>query len=186
MADMHSLVFEVEMRGAQEKDFEDPIYAILTGPEETYREKQIYPDSLYLTFDDLEPDKEYLVVIKKSSKEFTKKSFFTTHSSTANGLISAHFEENTVFVSVHNVSLCAGEYYTLIAKDDKGNVLFTKDDAKSFAEYRFATTSQENIYFSLIINDKACAVSTLAIAITSPLGWNYSFVSVTWSRPTST
>ena len=164
MADMHSLVFEVEMRGAQEEDFEEPIYAILTGPEETYREQQIYPDSLYVTFDDLEPDQEYLVVIKNSSKEFVKKSFFTARSSVVNGQISSHFVDNMVFVSVNDVSLSAGEYYTLLAKDAKGNVLFSKDDTNSSAEYCFSASSKEKIYFSLIINDKARTVSTLEVS----------------------
>lgn len=194
MADMHSLVFEVEMRGAQEKDFEDPIHAILTGPEETYREQQIYPDSLYVTFDDLEPNQEYLVVIKNSSKEFVKKSFFTARSSVVNGQISSHFLDSMVFVSVNDVSLSAGEYYTLIAKDAKGNVLFSKDDTKSSAEYRFSVLSKENIYLSLIINGKARSVSTLEVSnepepegtteydFDNPLWtWNEELVSVTFA-----
>lgn len=65
MADTDSLVFEVEMRGAQEEDFQDPIYAVLTSDDGTYIEKQITLDDVYLTYNDLQPGKEYFIKIKK-------------------------------------------------------------------------------------------------------------------------
>ena len=61
MADMTSLVFEVEMTGAQEEDFEDPIFAVLTGEDGVYQEREISPDLTTISFDGLEAGKEYLV-----------------------------------------------------------------------------------------------------------------------------
>ena len=52
MAKPDSLLFEVTMSGAQEEDFEIPIYATLTGEDVSYRQ-QIGPDTRYLTFEGL-------------------------------------------------------------------------------------------------------------------------------------
>ena len=134
MSDMYSLVFEVEMQGAQEEDFADPdnaILAILTAEDGTYREQEVKQDTRYLTFDDLEPGREYTITVKNAEKTFVTKSYITPSESAAKGSITARAEGNVVSVLVDQVDLRRGEYYTLTAKDAQGNVVYSKDGVES-------------------------------------------------------
>ena len=61
MAELTRLVFQVEIKQAQEEDFINPIYAVLES-DDGYRDQQeIQPDTTFLTFENLEPGKEYLL-----------------------------------------------------------------------------------------------------------------------------
>ena len=163
MSDMYSLVFEVQMSGEQEEDFVDPILAVLTGEDGTYQEQEVKADTLYLTFGDLQPGKEYTVRIKNSEKIFVEKSYFTAKTAVDRGSISAESKGGEVTVKVQSATLKAGEYYTLVAKDEQGNVVFTKDGVDPDAEYNFALPEAQNLYFSLSVGGKAFAVSQLEI-----------------------
>ena len=162
IADMHSLTFEVTMTGADERDFEQPIYAILTG-EDTYREQEVKQDTVLLTFDDLMPGKEYLLTIKNEEKVFAEVSACTTTEPSQNGEIVSYMQGTEVFVSVNNANLKKGEYYTLIGKDAAGNVVFSKDGVEPFTEYSFMVDEPKDLYFYLIVGGKTYAFSQIAL-----------------------
>ena len=155
------LVFEVEMEGGREEDFEEPIFAVLTSDDGTYMEREIDPDVLYLAFDGLEPGREYLIRIKNENKEFVKKSYFTATVPNERGAIETFLEGSEVTVRILGAKLEAGECYTLVAKDAAGNVLFVRDGVEPDAEYRFLLTEAQSVYFSLSIGGKAVALSEI-------------------------
>ncbi len=177
MADTDSLVFEVEMRGAQEEDFEDPIYAILTSDDGTYIEKQITLDDVYLTYKDLQPGKEYFIKIKNSEKVFVEKAFFTNKEKIDKGQLIASAKGTLVSVAVKDVVLQKGEYYTLEVKDDKGNVVFTIDSVEPNAEFTFEVLEETGLYCSLAVSGKSYAMSQLEVKA----GPEYDFTSPTWT-----
>ena len=176
LATMTGFVFQVELSGAQEEDFINPIVAVLEGEDGVYREQEIHIDSVYITFDDLEPAKEYVITIKNEEKIFVKKSFFTASENVEKGNISAKINGDEVAVSVENVSLKKGEYYTVVAKDDKGNVLFAKDDVEPNKDFAFSLAEPTDVYFTLSVGGKTYAVSELKLRTAQ-----YDYESGVWS-----
>ena len=162
MSDMYSLVVEVKMTGAQEEDFEDPLWAVLTG-DNVYREQEVTADTLYLTFADLEPGKEYLITIKNSEKVFVEKSYFTASVPLERGEIFGSVQGRDVFISVCGVKLGKGEYFTVTAKNGQGRVLFARDDDREDAEYRFTLDEVQSVYLSLSVGGKVYAVAEVEI-----------------------
>ena len=173
MADMFSLTFEVTMTGADERDFEQPIYAILTG-EDTHQEQQVTADTVLLTFDDLAPGKEYRLTIKNEEKVFTEVTAFTATEPNDKGEIVSRMDGTDVFVTVRKASLRSGEYYTLIAKDASGNVVFSKDGMDEGAEYAFTVDAPKDLYFFLVVKGKSYAVSQTLLPL-------YDFESGVWT-----
>ena len=163
MASMTGLVFQVELKGAQEEDFVNPIVAILEDDTGVCGEIEILPDTLYLTFEDLEPGKEYVVTVKNDEKVFFKKSFLTATEQVEKGSVYVSSEETQVFVTVENVELKAGEYYTVTVKDAKGNVLFAKDGTDVSAEYTFELAEPQSVFVSLSVGAKTYAVSQFIV-----------------------
>ena len=163
MSDTNSLVFEVEMRGAQEEDFEDPIYAILTGDDGTYIEQELSLDNVYLKYDNLTPGKEYIIKIKNSEKVFVEKSYCTAKEKIERGQIFTQSTGKMVSVSVKDVQLNQGEYYTLEVKDELGNVVFSVDSVNATAEYTFEVASEQRLYCSLAISGRSYAMSQIEI-----------------------
>lgn len=163
MAEMHKLVFEVQLSGAQEQDFEEPIYAILTGDNDVYREQVIDPEQLTIAFDDLEPGTKYLVTVKNESKVFFEGYYYTSTEPLDKGEIISRMEGTQVFVTVRNASLKATEYYTLVAKDAAGNVVFTKDGVEAFTEYQFTIDQPKNLYFYLTVGGKTYAMDAIEL-----------------------
>ena len=88
MAGANSLVFQIEITNAQKEDFEKPIYAILKG-DGYLQTQEISMDSVYLTFEDLEAGKEYVITIKNDEKVFVEKSYFTATNDIQRGFIEA-------------------------------------------------------------------------------------------------
>ena len=184
MATMHSLIFNVELKGAQEEDFATPIYAILSDDNGVIQKLEINADTLMLTFDDLEPGKEYTVTVKNEEKEFFKKSYFTATEEVEQGRISVRNERGEVFVSVEDVELKGGEYYTLIAKDENGNVVFAKDSVEQNAEFRFTVDKTTNLSFTLSVGGKVYAVEALQVEIErdpEPIKPEYDYQNPTWT-----
>ena len=177
MADTDSLVFEVEMRGAQEEDFQDPIYAVLTSDDGTYIEKQITLDDVYLTYNDLQPGKEYFIKIKNSEKVFIEKSFFTNKEKIDRGQLITSSKGTLVSVAVRDVVLQQGEYYTLEVKDDKGNVVFTVDSVDPNAEFSFEVLEETGLVCSLSVSGKSYAISQLEVKS----GPQYDFENPIWT-----
>ena len=163
MAGMHSLVFAIEMTGAQEEDFVNPIVAVLEGENDVYREQEIHPDTLFITFDDLEPSTEYVITVKNEEKVFFKKSYFTASEEVEKGFISAYYEGDEVFVSVKDVSLKSGEFYTVTAKDDKGKVVFAKDDIEPNKEFSFKLSDFKDLSFTLSVNGKVYSLTQIHV-----------------------
>ena len=163
MADIGSLVFEVEMTGAQEEDFKDPIVAVLTGENGFYQEQEISPDRTNLSFDGLEAGKEYLITVKNAEKVFFENIYFTASEPKDKGSIVSYMEGTDVFVTVEHVDLDRNECYTLIAKDAQGNIVFRKDGIETFKQYVFTVDQPKDLYFSLIVNGNTYAVSKIEL-----------------------
>lgn len=162
MADMYSLTFEVTMTGADEKDFEEPIVAILTGDGVTF-EQEVKQDTVLLTFDDLEPGKEYSLKVKNENKVFAEVTAFTTTEPNEKGDIVSSIQGTDIFVTVRKAELKASEHYTLIGKDANGNVVFSKDGVEPFTEYTFKVDEPKDLYFYLMVGGKAYAVSQIEL-----------------------
>ena len=165
MAKTDSITFEVTMSGAQEEDFELPIYAILTGSDGTYRKVQIGPDTRYLTFDGLTPGTEYVIRIENEEKVFSEQSYFTAEEEDEKGSISADINGNNVTVQVGDVSLKDGEYYTVIVKDADGNVVFSRDGVDPNATYSFSVSDPGSLYFTLEIGGKTYDMSSIVVEV---------------------
>ena len=113
LASMYSLVFKVELAGVQEEDFATPIVAILEGEDGFYREREINIDTVYITFEDLEPSTEYLVTVKNEEKVFLQKSYFTASENEEKCFISAWSKEGRVFVFVEMPNFEESGCYTV-------------------------------------------------------------------------
>lgn len=159
IADMHSLVFGVTITGAAEEDFAQPIYAILTSDDGTYLEQEVKQDTAMLTFDGLEPGREYRLKVKNENKVFAEVSAFTTTEPNEKGEIVSSMQGVDVYVTVKKAELKASEHYTLIGKDAAGNVVFSKDGVEPFVEYSFKLEEPKDVYFYLTVSGKTYAVS---------------------------
>ena len=159
MATMFSLVFKVELKGAQEEDFATSIYAIIEDDSGILQQQAILPDSVYITFDGLEPNKEYVVTVKNDEKVFFKKSYFTLAEETEQGTIESWSEGNEVSVIVSVPNLKAGEFYTVTAVDANGKVVFSKDGVDPQTEYGFNVSESKTLYLSLTVNGAVQALS---------------------------
>ena len=183
MASMTSLTFKVEMSGAQEEDFVKPIFAVLTGDDGVYLEQEIKQDSLLLTFDNLESGKEYFLTVKNEEKVFAEVSAFTATEPNDKGDIVSRMQGTEVVVSVRKAELKANEFYTLIAKDAKGNVVFSKDGVDTSAEYTFTVDEPKDLYFYLMVNGKTYAFSQILLPDYDFAGgvwtWNDDFTAAT-------
>ena len=173
IADMHSLTFEVMMTGANEKDFEEPIYAILTG-ENVHMEQEVTQDTVLLTFEDLEPGKEYRLKVKNASKVFAEVTAFTSTKPNEKGEVVSSMNGKQVTVSVRNVALKSTEFYTIIAKDATGKVVFSKDGIDSPAEYTFMLDEPKDLYFFLNVGGKTYALSEILLP-------DYDFANPVWA-----
>lgn len=163
MAEMDSLVLEVQMTGAQEEDFKTPIYAVLTGDNDVYQEKTIDPDRLTIVFDDLQPGTQYTVTVKNDEKVFFESVYFTATEPSEKGEIISHMEGTEVFVTVKNAQLKPTEIYTLVAKDAQGNIVYQIDGIEAFTEYRFTIGEPKNLYFYLTVNGKTYAMDSIEL-----------------------
>jgi len=159
MADMHSLVFGVTITGAAEEDFAQPIYAVLTSDDGSYFEQEVKQDTALLTFEGLEPGREYRLTVKNETKVFAEVTAFTTTKPNEKGTLLSSMQGTDVRVSVQSVKLKSTEYYSLTAKDAQGNVLFAKDGMDAPAEYRFELTEPKDVYFYLTVGGSTYAVS---------------------------
>ena len=72
-------------------------------------------------------------------------------------------EGTDVFVEVREAALKAGEYYTLVAKDAQGNVVFTQDGVEANVKYHFTVNEPQNLYFSLSVDGRTYAVSRIEL-----------------------
>ncbi|MBO4539215.1 MAG: hypothetical protein J5781_02985, partial [Clostridia bacterium] len=177
MADMDRLVFRLEMQGAQDQDFENGVYAILENSDGAYQEQKISPNSVFITFNDLSPNKEYLITIKTGDKTLAEKTYVTAASKISRGSISVRTENKTVFIDVSDVVLGAEEIFTVTAKDMQGEVLFVKDDKGSSGSYSFSVTEPKTLHCTLSIAGVTYAIADAEIK-KDP---EYNFGSPIWS-----
>ncbi|MBR1891274.1 MAG: hypothetical protein IJ811_02115 [Clostridia bacterium] len=172
MANMHSLTFKVTMTGVDETSFAEPIFAVLTS-EDTERELEVRADTVLLTFEDLEPGREYRLTLKNKQKIFAEVTAFTSTDQEDKGYIVSRMEGTEVFVTVERADLKPNEYYTLIAEDANGNVVFSKDGVDPFVEYTFKVDEPQDLYFYLKVNGKVYALSQVLIPV-------YDFANGAW------
>ncbi len=190
MAGTNSLVFQLEMIGAQQEDFENKTYyAVLEG--DGYSQSQeIFQDSVYITFEDLEPGKEYTITIKNDEKIFVEKSYFTATEDIQRGFVEVSNEENTIYAFVSCRKSKSNEFYTFTATDSSGKILFRNSDVKQEKEYSFDIEKPDTITFTLSIDGKVCCFEQLTIFPEPEYdfengiwNWNqdYSMASITFS-----
>ncbi len=163
LADMNRLVLEVEMTGAQEEDFANPIYAVLTGDDDVYQEQVVDPDRLTIIFDNLQPGTRYKVTVKNEEKVFFESYYFTSTQPADKGEIVSRMDGSDVYVTVQNAKLKATEHYTLVAKDAQGNIVYQVDGVEAFTEYHFTMNAPKNLYFYLMVNGKTYAIDTIEL-----------------------
>ena len=194
MASTNCLVFQLEMIGAQQEDFENKAYyAILEG--EGYSQSQeIFMDSVYITFEDLEPGTEYTITIKNDEKVFVEKSYITATNDIQRGFIEAWNEEENVCAFVSVRELKSDEFYTFTITNGSGKVIFQDSDIEPEKEYSFDIESSDTLTFTLSINGKVCCFQQLQIELEEddhdedhehnyiPRGfvWNYDDESEDW------
>ena len=155
LASYDRLIFKLEMTGAQKQDFEQPIYAVLSNKDGPIMEQEVFLDTTYIYFYDLQGETEYSIKVKNSEKVFVEKSFFTASDYTQEGsYVYASFERNDVYVYVEQYELKENEFYTLLVKDETGKTVFAKDDNQSFAEYNFPTPKANTLFFTVSVNGK--------------------------------
>ena len=163
MASMYSLVLEVKITGAEEEDFVTPIYATLTGEDGAYQEQLIGPDTLILTFDDLQPGTRYHVTVKNEEKVFFESDYFTSTTPNEKGEIESRIDGKDVFVTVQNASLKSTEHYTIVAKDADGNIVYQVDGIEPFLEYHFTVDPPKDLFFYLMVGGKTYAVDSILL-----------------------
>ena len=163
LADMNRLVLEVEMTGAQEEDFANPIYAVLTGDDDVYQEQVVDPERLTIIFDNLQPGTRYKVTVKNEEKVFFESYYFTSTQPADKGEIVSRMDGSDVYVTVQNAKLKATEHYTLVAKDAQGNIVYQVDGVEAFTEYHFTMNAPKNLYFYLMVNGKTYAIDTIEL-----------------------
>ena len=161
LANKDSLTVQLDITGAQDEDFSEEIVAILESEDGEHQEITITKDSLYLTFNNLQPGKEYFIKVKNKDKVFVEKSFFTTTETIERGQVLTHYENNIVVVSAANVALKANEFYTITARDAQGNIVFTQDSKNPNEEFTFTVDSQTKLYFALTVNGATYTISEL-------------------------
>ena len=179
LAGMTSLVFRVEMTGAQDEDFETPIYATITDGDEYYDVQEVFRDTLLLTFEGLSPDTEYTVTVQNEEKIFFEKTYVTAKEEVDRGFLSAWNEGNEIFMIVEGVTLGDRERFTVSATDERGNVIFARDGVEEFAEYSFKLDKPRNLYFTLLVGGKIAAATE--IRMLDDAGALYDFGDPVWS-----
>lgn len=163
IAEMTRLVFQVQIERAQEEDFAKPIYATLEG-NGYYLEQEIYSDTVYLAYEDLEPAKEYVLKIFNEEKVFFEKSYITASKEVYRGSMEIALERDRAIVYVQDVLLKSGEYYTLTVKDAGGKVVFVKDSVNVNAEYTFPLSDYTDLYITLSVGGSVYAVEEIRIS----------------------
>ncbi len=163
LADAYSLVFRVEVSGWQEEKEEIPLSAVLTGEDGFLTEQHIFPDTRILAFYDLQPGKEYTLVIRSEEKVFAEQSYLTAAEQTEKGRIYAESFGGEVMVMVEGVRLDRGEFYTVEAQDAKGETVWVRDSTEPFSEYRFPVSGYGTLYLTLSVGGKACAFTEVEI-----------------------
>ena len=178
LAGMTSLIFRVDMTGAQDEDFETPIYATITDGDEYFAQQQVYRDTLLLTFEGLEPGTEYTVTVKNEEKIFFEKTYVTATEEVERGFLSAWNEGNEIFIIVEGVILADKERFTVTAKDDRGNVIFARDGVEEFAEYSFKLDKPRNLFFTLLVGGEVAAATEIRMP---EFESEYDFENAYWS-----
>ena len=168
------------MTGAQEEDFATPIVAVLES-DGFYAEQEIYQDTRYITFEELEPGTEYVITIRNEEKVFVKKSYFTATEQVVRGSMSVACDGDDVFIRVEGVSLKTGEFYTITAKDDNGKTLFVKDDVAPNKEFSFKLSEPKNLCFTLSVGGTVYCIDYIQTEPVEPVEPEYDFYNPVWT-----
>lgn len=177
MADINSIVVQILMTGAQEQDFETNIIAVLDGKDGTHIVQNVTAETLYLTFSGLAPNTEYTIRIQNDEKLFDEKTFITAKTSEMKGSITAYVQDSIVYISVQNVVLRSGEFYTVLVKDEDGKTVFGVDSTESNATFSFALSSPKALYFTVSVGDEVYSVYQMEAQV----GPQYDYEHPTWN-----
>ncbi len=177
MANTDSIVVQLDISGAQDEDFEEAIIATIESSDGEYQEQVVTKDTLYVTFNNLKPGKEYFVSVKNKNKTFVEKSFFTLTQDINRGQLETYIANEIVHVSAMNVALKSNEFYTITVKNAQGEVVFTKDSKNPNAEFTFTLSSQMKLYFSLSVSGSTVSVAEIDPKTADP---EYDYTTGTW------
>ena len=158
MADVDKLVVQVNMEGAQDEDFLTPIVAVLEGKNGEHREVDILRDTRFLTFDGLSPDEEYIIRVSSGEKLFAENTFVTAAKRRERGSITAYAEGDKVIIVANNVELGQGEFYSIVAENGEGKVLFSVDSDESDKTFTFTPDEPTDLYITLGIGGEIYSV----------------------------
>ena len=158
MADYTSLTFRLELVTEGEGELEDPYYEASMSGNGVSQSLTVMAGELF-TFEGLEPDKEYLVTIKNGKGELqVEQSFCTAAKPIEKGTLTVSISDAEVSVFVQGVPLKSSEFYTVTAKNEKGDILFVVDDVAQEKTFTFRLSSPAKVSVTLSVGGKAQAV----------------------------
>ena len=163
MASTNSLIFKLDIQNAQEEDFANPVIAVLEGKDGYYFEQEVFADTVYLTFDELESGSEYTLIVKNDEKIFAQKTYFTATKETQKGSLRVDAKYNRVVASVSCEQLKSGEYFTLTATDDSGKVVYRAEGVEQQKTFSFEVNDVYMLSLTLSVNGKVCDFKQLEI-----------------------
>ena len=189
MADYTSLTFRLELVTEGEGELEDPYYEASISGNGVSQSLTVMAGELF-TFEGLEPDKEYLVTIKNGEGEVqVEQSFCTAAKPIEKGTLTVSVSDAEVSVFVQGVPLKSSEFYTVTAKNEKGDVLFVADDVAQEKTFTFRLNSPAKVSVTLSVGGKVQAISETEWGGTpapepepepEPVPPDYDFENATW------
>ena len=158
MADYTSLTFRLELVTEGEGELEDPYYQAIISGNGVSESLTVMAGELF-TFSGLEPDKEYLVTIKNGEGEVqVEQSFCTAAKPVERGTLTVSLSDAEVSIFVQGVTLKSGEFYTVTAKNEKGETLFVTDDVAKEKTFTFRLSAPAKISVTLSIGGKVQSI----------------------------
>ena len=158
MADYTSLTFRLELVTEGEGELEDPYYQATISGNGVSESLTVMAGELF-TFAGLEPDKEYLVTIKNGEGEVqVEQSFCTAAKPIEKGTLTVLISDAEVSIFVQGVPLKPSEFYTVTAKNEKGDTLFVTDDVAKEKTFTFRLNSPAKVSVTLSVGGKTQAV----------------------------
>ncbi len=158
MADYTSLTFRLELVTEGEGELEDPYYQAIISGNGVSESLTVMAGELF-TFSGLQPDKEYLITIKNGEGEVqVEQSFCTAAKPVEKGTMTVLISDAEVSIFVQGVPLKSGEFYTVTAKNEKGDTLFVADEVAKEKTFTFRLNSPARVSVTLSVGGKAQAV----------------------------